>query len=145
MRALQIYSSQLPYITQLSVNDTNHVMRYITGHLYLLTTFIQFPLPSTPCLWEPQSGSFVFWSIINLNTMLVPAIQHDYLIISTLQRDHHDKSSYHPSSYKDTTVVLTMFPTLCVASPWFIYFVTKRVSTSIVPSSVSLTPPSTHL
>ena len=42
----------------------------------------------------------------------------------TLQNDHHDKSSYHPSLHKDIALLLTRFPVLYITSPWLVCFIT---------------------
>ena len=53
MRALRTYSTQLSHTTYSSVHYIHHVVHYILvliyvipGSLYLLTAFIQFPLPT---------------------------------------------------------------------------------------------------
>ena len=55
----------------------------------------------------------------------VPNIAIRYLY--TLQSDHHSKSSYHPSLHKDIALLLTMFPVLCITSPWLVCFITESL------------------
>ena len=80
MRTLSIYFLNNFHILMYnSVNYTYHVVHcipsvilpyFITGSLYLLTTFIQFPLPTTPFSGNHRLELFVygfvcFWSIID--------------------------------------------------------------------------------
>ena len=79
----------------------------ITVSLYLLTAFIQFPLPTHPPLVSSIiSFSIVcFWSILD-NIMLVSSTQHSDLLLLTFQNDHEDKSSYNMTPYKNITKML---------------------------------------
>ena len=87
----------------------------------------------------------------------------------TLQNNHHNKYSYHPSPYKVTicflvmrtfkiyslgnfqtctTILLTIVTKLYITSPWLIYFITESLSlltpfyyfpTFSVPSPIEIT------
>ena len=58
MRTQDLLAQQLLHKIYSSVNCTYHVVQYSPStylsynqSLYLLTAFIQFPVPPSPCLW----------------------------------------------------------------------------------------------
>ena len=64
----------------------------VTGSLYLLPIFIQFPFPQSPASGNHKSDLFFyefacFWSIIDL-LVLVPVTKHNNLYFYTFQNDH---------------------------------------------------------
>ena len=74
---------------------------------------------------KPDLFLFVcIWSIIDLNHYIRSwCTTQGYFYTS--QNDHHDKSSYHLSPYKNITLWLTIFLTVYIFSPWLIYFLTE--------------------
>ena len=93
----------------------------ITESFYLLTTFIQFPLPS--CLASQNRKSdlffyeFVFLLFLKYNIMLVPGTGHSDSILLYISKGSCNKSSYNLSPYKDITLLLTTYPTLYISFP----------------------------
>ena len=72
--------------------------------------------------------------------MLVPGIHIVIWYFYTFQNDHHDKSSYHLSPYKDFTKFWTTLPTLYISYLWFIYFVTESLHLLISLTYFSSSP-----
>ena len=79
MRTLKVYSQQLSYITQSSVHYIYCVVHcipstfyLITGSLYFLTAFIQFPLPPCPAFGNHKSDLF-FYDFVCLFVFAAPA------------------------------------------------------------------------
>ena len=99
------------------------LMFLITGN-YILTTFIQFPLPLHPPSGKHKFNLFyLFVYLLNLSTMLYNFLGNIVIwYFYTLQNDHHDKSSYHLSPYKNT-LLLAVLPKLSFLSLWLIYFI----------------------
>ena len=59
--------------------------------------------------------------------MLVSDAQRMDNASPTFQRNHHDKSSFHMSPYKDITWFLIIFPILYISRHCFIYLVTESL------------------
>lgn len=60
---------------------------------------------------------------LTYNVILVSAVQHSDLTFYTLY-DNRNQPNNHLSLYKVITVLLTIFPMLCITSPWLIYCIT---------------------
>ena len=70
---------------------------------------------------------FFNWSIIDQKNSISSRCTIVILHFYALQKDHHDKSSYQLSSYKVIKILLAIFPTPYISSPWLIYFVTGNL------------------
>ena len=99
---------------------------FITGSLYLWTTFIQFPIPPPPTSVNHKSDllfyEFVcFWSIIDLQHCVSSWCTTQWFrYFYTFQNGQH---SYLLSPYKDITLLSATFTFLYVLYLWFVYFV----------------------
>ena len=128
------------------------LIHFKTGNVYLLTTFIQFPLPPPLASDHHKCDLFSYEFVClflkyNWTTTLCEFLVHNIVIryFCTFQNDHCNKSSCHLSPYKDTTKLLTIFPTLYISYLWLIYFVIESLYLLIsltYLSSLSLPLPS---
>ena len=126
----------------------------VTGNLCLFTVFIQFPSPHSLSLIITASVIsfsmslvylFVFEVQLTHNTMLVPSARcsSDLIFLYVSKWAPWDKSSYHLSPYKYITLLLIIFPTLCISYFWFFHVVMESLYLSITSlSSTHPTPPS---
>ena len=94
--------------------------------------------PIRPLAWEPPCAAgaalkrqkiCICIYIYNWPTPLYQFTLHHIVIrhFYTLRNEHGNRSGYHVLPYKDTTELLTVFPTLYISYPWLIYFATRSL------------------
>ena len=101
---------------------------FVTGSLYLFSTFIQFPLPPNPISGNHKLELFVygfvcFWSIIDPQKYVSSCYKTQRFDFS-IHFKMITTTSYNLLPYKDITYLLTTLPTVYISYPWFIYFAT---------------------